>query len=329
MGLLEEREGSYFATAAIEPLVAEGFSGIQRALFAGWRDDTAWYESAGYEGMYWSSGRPAARKRILQCLAAAIPGTWYETTELAAYLRRVDPFFMRPRHEIIRYRGTRAVQDAMESWDQVEGRLIRTILEGPLRWLGVLALPAEAGTPCDRWSLTPLGAWLLDLGEPSAEIASARPIVVQPTFEITIVAPTARHVHVLNTIADLTHPDVAPRYELTRESIFRALAAGWTVERVEELLETGSGRPLPQNVAYTIREWASKFRTADIRPALLVEFDSAAGLDEWLPTADAAVIGARRIAPTLLELPVDTSPRQIERLLREHGVRPRGQQVMR
>lgn len=323
LGLIETDDGTYRATSKIDELVAMGLPALTRLLFTGWQDDAGWYEAAGYEGMYWSSSRPTARKRLLRHLAELPPGQWFRTTDLAAHIKQADPHFMRSRHDILRFRGSRALTEAMEQWDQVEGRLIRVLIEAPLHWLGVVALAQSREPDASTWCLTALGAWLTGKGPAPADRRSGAEIVVQPTFEVVVIRPESVILHQLNQFADVLQTDIAARYSLTRESVLRGVAHGWSVGSMVELLVSASGHPIPQNVDYSLHEWGARFRPATIRTAMLVEFDQAEDLDAWLATEDGERFAVHRVGPAALALPTTTSTAELEQNLRARGYHPR------
>jgi hypothetical protein len=72
-------------------------------------------------------------------------------------------------------------------------------------------------------------------------------------------------------------------YRLTRESVYRGLESGMTLEGLVEKLQSGSQTELPQNVAVELREWASlRERIVVRRRARLMEFHSAQALQNGL-----------------------------------------------
>jgi hypothetical protein len=73
------------------------------------------------------------------------------------------------------------------------------------------------------------------------------------------------------------------QYRLTRESVYAALESGSTLEGLLATLEAGAGRPLPQNVAAEIREWAALREQVTLhRRARLLEYPDAATRDAAL-----------------------------------------------
>jgi hypothetical protein len=112
--------------------------------------------------------------------------------------------------------------------------------------------------------------------------------VVQPNFEIVVyldntepeqLAFLERHAERFQAQQHVA------QYRLTRESVYAALESGSTLDGLLATLEAGAGRPVPQNVAAEIREWAALREQVTLhRRARLLEYSDAA-------TRDAAIRG--------------------------------------
>ena len=113
--------------------------------------------------------------------------------------------------------------------------------------------------------------------------------IIQPTMEI-LVPMDFDTVDLLNVgeIADLVQADVMSIYRITRESVFRALQEGWSVEKIMGFLERISRHTLPENVRMNISGWSRLHSEAHIIKGtfLVLSGEKAAipkGLEEVLP----------------------------------------------
>ncbi len=149
--------------------------------------------------------------------------------------------------------------------------------------------------------LTDLGRAILHgeaapaLPAPAAEARVAW--VVQPNFEVVVYLDRAspEQLAFLERHAERfqTQQHVA-QYRLTRQVVYTALESGSTLDRLLAALEGGSGRPLPQNVAAELREWAALREQMTLhRRARLLEFTDTAGRDAEAQRLSAAPIGDR------------------------------------
>jgi hypothetical protein len=59
----------------------------------------------------------------------------------------------------------------------------------------------------------------------------------------------------LDEFAERITAERAIKYQITRESVYRAQQNGWTSSRIIDTLNDMSDTPLPQNVSRTLREW--------------------------------------------------------------------------
>ena len=62
-----------------------------------------------------------------------------------------------------------------------------------------------------------------------------------------------------------TPNDRAATYQLTQEALVRGFDRGWTGAHILESLESAAGVSLPQNVAYTLREWTTLYEALTVR----------------------------------------------------------------
>ena len=275
----------------------------------------------------------AARAVILSALAdgAREEGAWLAVSALATTIRADHPDFLIPRHsnqsstywraqpksrfyEGIRRRGP-ARHDGLlrrgEHWDEVEGAHIQRTLVEPLHWLGLLDLgfDSDEETRVTAVRLTSLGRHLL-LGEPApADVqpsADAPSLVVQPNYD-AIVLDAAASLDLLSRLDDFaerTSLDRAATYRLTRESVVRGFERGLSGAAIVATLERAAGTPLPQNVGYSIAEWARLYERVHVREAAtLLVADSVSQLDGWLADADLGALLGSRLSPTAVLVP--------------------------
>ena len=121
--------------------------------------------------------------------------------------------------------------------------------------------------------------------------------MVQPNFEVVVYLDRAspEQLAFLERHAERfqTQQHVA-QYRLTRQVVYTALESGSTLDRLLAALEGGSGRPLPQNVAAELREWAALREQVTLyRRARLLEFTDAAGRDAEAKRLSGAPVGDR------------------------------------
>lgn len=95
--------------------------------------------------------------------------------------------------------------------------------------------------------------------------------LLQPNFDV--LAPVGLPLDTLwklGEIAELKAVDRANTYQLTRESVRRALDEGWRADDILGFLEAGSQIGMPQNVESTIRDWVGKHGEVELHDALVI-----------------------------------------------------------
>ncbi|AHC13722.1 helicase-associated domain-containing protein [Salinispira pacifica] len=97
-------------------------------------------------------------------------------------------------------------------------------------------------------------------------------VVIQSDYHITM-QPRGSFIHrsAVAAASRLTQYDMVSRFELSKESLFRAMSAGYTGEEIREGLENLSGHHLPQNVIFSIESWVGEYLSIQIRPGYLIQ----------------------------------------------------------
>ncbi len=269
-----------------EPVIAWlKFSTEQQrdALAKAWRDDPTWNELFHIPSLQpeetgaWRNDPLLARKAILRHLSACAPGTWYRLDDFVAAVKEADPDFQRPDGDYtswyIRDVTSGAYLSGFESWDAVEGVLIRHLITGPLAWLGL----TDWGS--DLFRITEAGAAFLDLAKapPASEPA---PLTLRPDF--TVLAPPVRRYErfQLARVADwIASPPMGGTeggrsaafvYRITPGSLEHARQQGIGVARVLEFLEQVSGAPVPHSVEAALTRWDARGTEARLEQAVLL-----------------------------------------------------------
>ncbi len=189
-----------------------------------------------------------------------------------------------------------------EGWHMVEGGFIRTVIIGPLHWLGVVEVDNNA-TPT-TFRLTSGALFLLgDTPPRGSEIPTGR-LIVQPNFELVALAPTSEALLVkLDRFAERVSLEHIAQYRITKTSVTRAIQTGLHADNIKTILEQASGGDVPQNVHYSLVEWERQARRVEMwRSATLLEVDESALLDELFAHEHIRSLLGRRLAPCLVEV---------------------------
>ncbi|MBI3977654.1 MAG: helicase-associated domain-containing protein [Chloroflexi bacterium] len=324
LGLIEQHSNRLRHGPTLFDWGKRGLPALAHAVVQSWLATLARAEPTQYDAWLWGVDRPAMRRRLLDRLGAwCRPGQWYTLDSLIDRIRAVDPFIVRTRQDILRREGPSGLESVLSNWDVVDGRLIQSLLYAALVWLGVVAVgQADDGTTAIQ--VTPFGSRLL--GPADAEELrerDGRPLVVQPNFEVLLLAPSAEAICKLGAFADLVRTDRVSSYTITRESVLAGVELGLIADEMIAFLQNGSQKPLPQNVAYSIADWARQHKPLRFSRALIVEVDDPAVLDDLARARGAASPIARRLGPQAAVLAEGVSLRSLAADLRRRGYSPR------
>jgi hypothetical protein len=267
----------------------------RRTLAGAWRDDPTWNDLFHVPGLIpedtgaWCNDSLVARKAILRHLEACEAGAWYALIAFASAIKQVDPDFQRPDGDYttwyIRDSASGAYLSGFESWDGVEGALIRYLIAGPLAWLGLVDLGADApGAPAAVFRLTLGGAACLDLVAPPPEPEPApAPLALRRDF--TVLVPPARRYDrfQLARVAEWVSSPLAGEaegseplftYRLTPSSLERARRQGISAARVLEFLGRATDAPLPRSVEAALTRWDARGAEASLERVVMLRLSS-------------------------------------------------------
>ena len=255
-----------------------------RALQQGWRDSSDWNELSRVPGLQcqptgWRNDPLATRRRLLSWLARCPAGEWLSAESFVQALKSADPDFQRPDGDYdgwyIRDAATGGYLTGFESWERVEGALIRDLLARPLLWLGIVILGMDEGRPA-AFQITSRGEAFLAGEEPPAPEPTL-PLAIAP--DLTIRAPLEGSLYdrfqlarFAERVAVLSGKDVSPfSYRVTPESLARSGEQGIALSQIVALLERATEGSLPRNVPILLADWERKADKISLRRAVVLQ----------------------------------------------------------
>jgi hypothetical protein len=147
-------------------------------------------------------------------------------------------------------------------WQTRERRWLGAALASWLYFLGVVELGLEDGAPVSL-RLTDIGRAVLHLEQDQVVDVPAAPQgawLVQPNFDVQVYLEhiTPERLAFLERHAERVqaHQHTA-QYRLTRDSVYRGLESGTSLDELLSGLQSGAGMAVPQNVVVELRAWAA------------------------------------------------------------------------
>jgi hypothetical protein len=240
------------------------------ALLKAWRDSAAWNDLANTGGFSAEGGWPndpvRARRSFLEAMRDAPRGEWVTVESAVAAVRRTRMEFLRPASQFdawqLRGAGGEYLR-GLDSWDPVEGALLRFLFRGPLAWLGAVDLAPREDPKAFR--LMPPAAALWDGELPPAEAPNPR-ARVRPDGTLFILPGTPLLLrYQLARCSDwLPLKAGAYVYRISPRSLLRAREQGVRAAHILPLLESLSGR-IPPALAGAIQRWEQRGVEAAVR----------------------------------------------------------------
>lgn len=281
MGLLRRSEQGVKPTRATIEWLQKSRAQQLQALAEAW-SSCAWNELRYTPGLIceeggWQNDPLLARTALLEHLPP--DDAWRTIAALIAHIKEVDPDFQRPNGDYntwyIRDLLSNAYLQGFEQWDQVEGRLLRFIIEGPLVWLGL------ADVAGGRYRLTErMRRWLA--GQPAPADETPLPLIVQPDATVIAAPQASRHDRFqLSRVAEArpAEPDRPYVYGLTPAALQHALEQGIEGTRVLEFLQRASQRPLPPSVRRAVERWTANGAEGRLQTVVVLRVRDAKILD--------------------------------------------------
>jgi hypothetical protein len=301
-----------------------------RRIFRRWPANRWWIDAlgAGYEEyLAYYLEQPIAREQVRQLLRRCTPGVWYTLASFRATLQGDDPFVLRPSQRYAGEAGFRLANELRAHWDRTDGEVIAGIVRSTLRELGLVelgydreAVPA-AGDDInpDTFRTTELGAEVMTSDLSANSQPSARPLVVQPNFQVLLMEPHMQALYFLVRYAALEQVGRASRFTLTADALRQGLAGGGAVEEVIAFLEAHSQKALPQNVVYTLRDWARQQEAAHAGQETLLEVGDEDLASELVTSPRLRAFRLRRVGPRKVAVPPEASRVDLRRALERLG----------
>ncbi|MFV1959451.1 MAG: helicase-associated domain-containing protein, partial [Planctomycetota bacterium] len=189
-----------------------------------------------------------------------------------------------------------------------------------LHVLGLLDVAVKNERPI-AWRLSPLGARVLGAETRGLE-TGLEPLLVNPDFEVVVLpeGDVSDVVHTLDGWAQRVKSGEVVHFRLTRASVQAAVGGGRSIEDLLVFLEARSHGTVPQNVAYTLKDWAGQVTFATLERGVVLTVRSEAALEMVLALPEMARLLLRRLGPTEVLLKQAPEDRRLLASLREEGI---------
>ena len=228
----------------------------------------------------WKNDPLSTRLRMLGHLATIPPGTWWSLDSFIDALKRRNPDFQRPAGDYDSWfiRDTRSGEflRGFEHWDEVDGRLVRFLITGPLYWLGVLDLASPEGS--QQVSAFRLSCWAQDLlaGRPPRGLPVENEAVIARS-DARLIARRLTPRRVRYQLARFCEwgkeTSDEYQYQLTPGALTHARKQGLSVSQLLALLNQHS-KAVPPSLVKALERWDKNGSEARMEKSIILRVAS-------------------------------------------------------
>jgi len=276
-------------------------------------------EERNLGGEYFHQAR--LRRIYLRLLKRVEVGVWYDLMYLPflsrnTYLSNLDGLAV---EDYFRAHGGHSAP--MEDLQRLAWNLVSWVRKR-LYLLGIVDLGYDGHGRPVAMRLTRMGAKMLGISGGTEERAGIGNLIVTPDFEV-VLFPTgddSELVHDLDRFCKrekngghLVH------FRILEKGVHRALAEGMFLGRILTTLEQNSRTPVPQNVIYSIRDWASHAGLLQLGKKLEVRSENTEVLSRFAADPGVRPYLSKVVDDRCVQLKSKSTPKRMQSLLRELG----------
>jgi len=229
----------------------------------------------------WMNDPLRARQTVLGYLKTIPAATWWNLGSFLAAIKQRNPDFQRPAGDydswFIHDRSSGQYLRGFEHWEDVDGRLVRYILTGPLHWLGILDLACpDSSQEVAAFRLSGWSRALLNGKSPSGLSLEEEPIIVRSDARVSARPLVPRRVrYQLARFCEWGKetPDEY-QYQISSASLHRARQQGLTVSQLLALLNRSS-KAVPPSLVKALERWDKNGSEARLEKLLILRVTSA------------------------------------------------------
>ena len=263
------------------------------------------------------------RRILMRLLKRVEPLVWYDLMYVPflarnTYLCSLDELAV---EEYFTTRSQAGQYTPMEDVQRLAWNLVSWVRQR-LYLLGIVDLGYDKSGRPVAMRLSRIGARLLGVVDGSPEGAPLiGNLVVTPDFEV-VLFPTGDDgelIHDLDRFCSREGGDSLLHFRISERSVHRALTEGMFLKRIVQTLENHSRTPVPQNVLYSIRDWAVRAGLMQLDAAFVVRGDDVEHLRRFAHDPGVKPLVRELVDEHHVRLKPGGTLRRMQSLLRELG----------
>jgi hypothetical protein len=253
-------------------------------LYKAWKESKAINELSLLPGLVvegnWQNDPVETRRVVIDLLHKLAGDIWRSLGSFISFIKQHNPDFQRPAGDydswFIRVESGDEYLRGFEHWDDVDGRLIRYILTGPLYWLGILDLGShEEGGEVTSFRLSTWSSALLMEAAPKRLPLENEALMVRSDARVSARRLVPRRVrYQLARFCDWEK--VTPEehiYRITPASLLKARKQGLSVNQLVSLLNHHA-KVVPPSLIKALARWEQHGSEARLEEMVVLRVDS-------------------------------------------------------
>ncbi len=242
----------------------------------------------------------STRKKVLSTLKSLSDDNWISIKDFQSWVKTYQPDLLRSGGEydswIVRNTATGQYLKGFESWDNIEGALLITLIQGPLHWIGLIELAKK--TKKGSINLFRPSKWMKDLlqeKDVQFEIQEKKSFVLNKDGLILIERsfPLSIRYQIARFCEWKTEKKERYAYQISHPALQQALKQGLQVNQLIKLIDKYGKQPLPPNIISALERWKHNELEAVIEQTVLLRVKSRNILDQLMASQAKSYIVAR------------------------------------
>jgi len=256
----------------------------------------------------WSNDALQARQAIMEHLSRLPQDSWWSLAAFISALRERDPDFQRPAGDydswFIRRSGSDQFLRGFTTWDEVDGEVVRSMIRGPLHWLGFYDLAApekDEATSAFRPSTWAADLWMEQ--PPSSLPVEDGQITVYSSGRLDVprTLPRAVRYQLARFTAWDGENEAGYQYHFTPQALERARQQGLKATHLLGLLKKHNHGPLPPTLVTALERWEQHGTEAHLEKVLMLRVTRPEILAELRKVRASRFLG-EELSPTVVLL---------------------------
>lgn len=279
------------------------------ALYQAWLNSQAindlhYLPGLEFEGV-WQNYPLQTRQKVIAWLEQVPRASWWSLPAFIQDIKEREPDFQRPGGDydswFIRQAGESTFLRGFSSWQAVDGALVRYLICGPLHWLGVVDLCAQAaGSEPAGFRLS---AWAdaLRQNQPPVLAVERAQVRLGSAGQVRVPRLTPRSVRyqLARFCQWVSVSEQEYVYQLTPASLEHGRVQGLTTSHLTALLRRHGATPLPPTLLQALERWEKFGTQASVGPACLLRVTAPEMLTALRKTRASRFLG-EQISPTVV-----------------------------